>query len=273
LRRESDRRGRVRLVRYAHLGTGNYHPRTTRLYTDFGLLTCDPVVCADVEAVFMHITSLARAERLHRLLLAPFTMHRQIIAKIRREVRHARAGKPACIMAKMNALVEEGVIRALYAASQAGVRIDLVVRGACALRPGVPGLSDNIRVRSILGRFLEHHRVWYFANDGDPDVWLSSADWMGRNLFKRIEVAFPVRDAALKRRVVEEGLLRYLGDNRDAWALQADGQWTKLRIRRGAKPKSAQSGLLELLATPRAESPREQRDTTRRKSARGRQSR
>jgi polyphosphate kinase len=273
LRRESDRRGRVRLVRYAHLGTGNYHPRTTRLYTDFGLLTCDPVVCADVEAVFMHITSLARAERLHRLLLAPFTMHRQVIARIRREIRHARAGKPACIMAKMNALVEEGVIRALYAASQAGVRIDLVVRGACALRPGVPGLSDNIRVRSILGRFLEHHRVWYFANDGDPDVWLSSADWMGRNLFKRIEVAFPVRDAALKRRVVEEGLLRYLGDNRDAWALQADGQWTKLRIRRGAKPKSAQSGLLELLATPRAESPREQRDTTRRKSARGRQSR
>ena len=117
---------------------------------------------------------------------------------IRREVRHARAGKPARIMAKMNALVEEGVIRALYAASQAGVRIDLVVRGACALRPGVPGLSDNIRVRSILGRFLEHHRVWYFANDGDPDVWLSSADWMGRNLFKRIEVAFPVRDPALE---------------------------------------------------------------------------
>ena len=151
LRRETDRRGRVRLVRYAHLGTGNYHPRTTRLYTDFGLLTCDPVVCADVEAVFMHITSLARAERLHRLLLAPFTMHRQVIARIRREIRHARAGKPACIMAKMNALVEEGVIRALYAASQAGVRIDLVVRGACALRPGVPGLSDNIRVRSILG--------------------------------------------------------------------------------------------------------------------------
>jgi polyphosphate kinase len=176
-------------------------------------------------------------------------------------------------MAKMNALVEEGVIRALYAASQAGVRIDLVVRGACALRPGVPGLSENIRVRSILGRFLEHHRVWCFGNGGDPDVWLSSADWMGRNLFKRIEVAFPVRDPVLKRRVIEEGLLRYLADNRDAWALRADGQWVKLRIRSGAKPKSAQSGLLELLAAPRSAAPRETRGTTRRQSSRGRRSR
>ena len=190
---------------------------------------------------------------------------------IRREVRHARAGKPARIIAKMNALVEEGVIRALYAASQAGVRIDLVVRGACALRPGVPGLSDNIRVRSILGRFLEHHRVWYFANDGDPDVWLSSADWMGRNLFKRIEVAFPVRDPALKRRVVDEGLLRYLGDNRDAWALLPDGQWTQASHPARREARRARSPeLLELLAAPRAESPREQRETKRRKSARGR---
>ena len=157
------------------------------------------------------------------LLLAPFTMHRRVLEMIRREARHAREGKPARIIAKMNALVEEGVIRALYAASQAGVEIDLIVRGACALRPGVPGLSDNIRVRSILGRFLEHHRIWYFENDGDDDVWLASADWMGRNLFRRIEVAFPVRDPELKQRVIDEGLKAYLADNRDAWELARDG--------------------------------------------------
>ncbi len=139
----------------------------TTLYTDFGLLTADPDICADVNEVFLHITSLARARRLKRLLLAPFTMHRRVLDMIRRETRHARDGQPARIIAKMNALVEEGVIRALYAASEAGVAIDLIVRGACALRPGVPGVSDNIRVRSILGRFLEHHRVWYFENDGD----------------------------------------------------------------------------------------------------------
>ena len=162
IRRESDRRGQSRLVPYAHLGTGNYHPRTTRLYTDFGLLTADPEICADVNEVFLHITSLARAARLKRLLLAPFTMHRRVLEMIRRETRNARDGKPARIVAKMNALVEEGVIRALYAASTAGVQIDLIVRGACALRPGVPGVSENIRVRSILGRFLEHHRIWYF---------------------------------------------------------------------------------------------------------------
>ncbi len=250
VRRETDRRGRVRLARYAHLGTGNYHPRTTRLYSDFGLLTCDPVVCADVDAVFNHVTSLARPRRLNRLLLAPFTMHRQILARIGRETRNARAGKPARIVAKMNALVEEGVIGALYAASQAGVQIDLIVRGACALRPGVRGLSDRIEVRSILGRFLEHHRAWLFFNAGDPEVWLSSADWMGRNLWKRIEVAFPVRDPALKRRVADEGLLRCLADTRDAWRLHADGRWSRVRPRRGAPAKSAQAELLELLAKP-----------------------
>ena len=198
MRRERDRSGRTRLVSYAHLGTGNYHPRTTRLYTDFGLLTADPDICADVNEVFLHITSLAKASRMKRLLLAPFTMHRRVIEMIRREARHAQQGKPARIVAKMNGLTEEQVIRALYAASQAGVEIDLIVRGACALRPGVPGLSENIRVRSILGRFLEHHRVWYFENDGANDVWLASADWMGRNLFRRIEVAFPVLDPALE---------------------------------------------------------------------------
>ncbi|MFO1316225.1 MAG: polyphosphate kinase 1 [Burkholderiales bacterium] len=248
VRRERDARGRPGLAYYAHLGTGNYHPRTTRLYTDFGLLTADPRVCADVNEVFLHITSLAKAGRLSRLLLAPFTMHRRVLDMIRRETRHAREGRPARIIAKMNALVEEGVIRALYAASAAGVKVDLVVRGACALRPGVPGVSDNIRVRSILGRFLEHHRVWYFENGGDPDVWLASADWMGRNLFRRIEVAFPVRDPALRRRVVDEGLKAYLADNREAWELDAQGRWTKVRPRRGARRRAAQ---VELLARMR----------------------
>ena len=244
IRREPDSRGRVRLRPYAHLGTGNYHPRTTRLYTDFGMLTADPALCADVNDVFLHITSLSRAGRMRRLLLAPFTMHRRVMELIRRETRHAREGKPARIVAKMNALLEEGVIRALYAASQAGVRIDLVVRGACALRPGVKGVSENIRVRSILGRFLEHHRVWYFENAGDPDVWLTSADWMGRNMFRRIEVAFPVRDPELRRRVLDEGLREYLADTRDAWSLRSDGTWVRVTPRGRTPARSAQHELL-----------------------------
>jgi len=244
IRRESDARGRAKLVPYAHLGTGNYHPRTTGLYTDFGLLTADPAICSDVNEVFLHITSLARASRMKRLLLAPFTMHRRVLEFVRRETRNAREGKPARIIAKMNALVEEGVIRALYAASAAGVEIDLIVRGACSLRPGVPGVSENIRVRSILGRFLEHHRVWYFENDGEPDVWLSSADWMGRNLFRRVEVAFPVRDPALRKRVIDEGLKAYLADNREAWELDAEGRWSRVRPRARSKTRSAQAALL-----------------------------
>ena len=200
--------------------------------------------------VFLHITSLAKPARLKRLLLAPFTMHRRVLEMIRREMRHAREGKPARIIAKMNALVEEGVIRALYAASAAGVSIDLIVRGACALRPGVPGISDNIRVRSILGRFLEHHRVWYFENDGNPDVWLASADWMGRNLFRRVEVAFPVLDPVLRKRVVDEGLKAYLADNRDAWELDAQARWSKVKPRRGARRRSAQSELLAKMRAP-----------------------
>jgi len=248
LRRESAPGGGTRLAPYAHLGTGNYHPRTTRLYTDFGLLTADPALCHDVNEVFLHITSLAKAARMKELLLAPFTMHRRVIEMIRREARNARAGKPARIVAKMNALVEDGVIRALAQASQAGVEIDLIVRGACALRPGVPGFSENIRVRSILGRFLEHHRIWYFENDGAKDVWLASADWMGRNLFRRIEVAFPVRDPAVKKRVIDEGLLLYLADNRDAWLLDASGGWTRARPARRSRTRAAQDELLARLA-------------------------
>jgi polyphosphate kinase len=250
IRREPDSRGHVRLRPYAHLGTGNYHPRTTRLYTDFGMLTADPALCADVNDVFLHITSLSRAGRMRRLLLAPFTMHRRVIELIRRETRHAREGRPARIVAKMNALLEEGVIRALYAASQAGVKIDLIVRGACALRPGVKGVSENIRVRSILGRFLEHHRVWHFENDGSPEVWLTSADWMGRNMFRRIEVAFPVRDPALRRRVLDEGLREYLADTRDAWALHSDGNWVRVAPRGRTPARSAQQELLARMREP-----------------------
>ncbi len=229
IRRERDDSGRPVLRYYTHLSTGNYHPRTARLYSDFGLLTANQDIGRDVNEVFLHISSLSPAAPMRRLLLAPFTMHRRILAMIRREERHARAGKPARIVAKMNALLEERIIQALYKASQAGVEIDLIVRGACALRPGVPGVSERIRVRSILGRFLEHHRVWCFENNGHPDVWLSSADWMGRNLFRRVETAFPVLDPELRQRVLDEGLSGYLRDNRNAWHLLADGRYEKVR--------------------------------------------
>jgi polyphosphate kinase len=254
-RRERDANGRSRLQPYAHLGTGNYHPRTARLYSDFGLLTANTEICDDVNEVFLHITSLAKANRLRRLWLAPFTMHRHLIEAIRREQRNARDGKPARITAKMNALIEEAVIKALYAASQAGVQIDLIVRGACALRPGVTDLSENIRVRSILGRFLEHHRVWCFENGGAQDVYLASADWMGRNLFRRIEIAYPVLDPQLKARVMEEGLRIYLDDNVDAWELDAQGVYHKVKPKGRAQELSAQQRLLESLAGQRSLSP------------------
>jgi polyphosphate kinase len=245
-RREKDLSGEEQLVPYAHLGTGNYHPRTTRLYSDFGLLTANREICGDINEIFSHITSLARAAPLSKLLLAPFTMHGRVVQMIRREAAHARAGRPARIRAKMNALLDDGVIDALQEASQAGVGIDLIIRGACALRPGVPGVSDNIRVRSILGRFLEHHRVWHFDNAGANDVWLASADWMGRNFFRRIEVAFPVDDPELKARVIDEGIDVYLRDNCNAWTLDAAGDWSKLEP--GDAPAfCAQRHLLEKL--------------------------
>ena len=248
LRREPDAAGRPQLRPYAHLGTGNYHPRTARQYTDFGLLTADPDLCADVAEVFLHITSLARSNRLKHLWLAPFTMHRQLLAAIHRETRHAKEGGRAHIMAKMNGLVEEAVIKALYAASQAGVKIDLIVRGPCALRPGVEGWSDQIRVRSILGRFLEHPRIWYFRNGGREDVYLSSADWMGRNLFRRIEVAFPVLDKDLKARVVAEGLVAGFEDTGNAWDLGADGAYRRARPARRGHADGSQELLLDRLA-------------------------
>lgn len=208
---------------YAHLGTGNYHPTTTRFYTDFGLLTANPILTAEVNEVFIHLTSLTKHKKFQHLWLAPFSFQTQLIKAIKNEARLAKLGKPGRIIAKMNALLDESVIDALYAASNDGVKIDLIVRGACALKPGVSGLSENISVRSIIGRFLEHTRIFYFRNDLAHDTYLSSADWMNRNLFRRIEVAFPILDKSLKKRVMEEGLLPYLKDNNNAWILNEDG--------------------------------------------------
>ncbi len=245
VRREDGREGSV-LRRYVHLGTGNYHPRTARLYTDFGLLTCNEEIGSDVNEVFKQLTGLGRAQKLHHLWQAPFSLQSNIIAAIRAETEAARAGQRARIIAKMNSLLEPETIAALYEASQAGVRIDLIVRGVCALRPGIKGLSENIRVRSIIGRLLEHHRIFYFHAGGEEKVYLSSADWMERNFFRRIELAFPVLDRKLKRRVIAEGLQMYLADNRQSWEMDGNGGY---QLRRGtrAKPRCAQCELIELL--------------------------
>jgi polyphosphate kinase len=240
------REGKV-LRRYVHLGTGNYHPRTARLYTDYGLFTCDNAIGVDVQKLFHMLTAPGRAGKLKKLLQSPFTMHRTIIELIQRETRRARAGLPARIIAKMNALSEVQVIDALYAASQAGVKVDLIVRGVCALRPGLPGISDNIRVRSIVGRFLEHARVFYFLNGDDDEIYLSSADWMGRNFFNRIETCFLVEDRRLHQRILKECLHNYLADNTRAWLLQSDGGYERVRPGK-AKPRDAQQVLLEDLA-------------------------
>ncbi len=247
VRRENGPDGPV-LRRYAHLGTGNYHSATARLYTDFGLLTARADICSDVEEVFKQLTGLGRARRLKHVWQSPFTLHKRVVEAIRNEARIAAEGRPARVVAKMNALLEPGIIDELYAASQAGVKIDLVIRGICALKPGIAGLSENIRVRSIVGRFLEHTRVFWFRNDGADNVWLSSADWMDRNFFRRIELCFPVLDPGLKRRVIREGLKPYLDDNCQSWVMDGDGGYR----RQSAKPDkrySAQEELLALLST------------------------
>ncbi|MFZ5484658.1 MAG: polyphosphate kinase 1 [Pseudomonadota bacterium] len=240
------RREDGKIKRYCHLGTGNYHARTARLYTDFGLLTCHTAICQDVNDVFMQITGLGSAGEHDYLWQSPFTLHPNVIRAIENETARARNGEPARIVAKMNALLEPRVIAALYEASQAGVEIDLIVRAVCALRPGLPGVSENIRVRSVIGRFLEHHRVFYFWNGGQEDIYLSSADWMDRNFFRRIETCFPVLDEKLKKRVINEGITPYLKDNLQSWEMQPDGNYQK-RPRRG-RGFSAQAYLLKLLA-------------------------
>jgi len=237
---------KMALRRYAHLATGNYHPRTARQYTDFGLLTANEEICADVNDVFKQLTGLGKSSRMKHLWLSPFTLHKRVVAAVRNEARLAKEGKPARIMAKMNALLEPELIEELYVASQAGVQIDLLIRGVCALRPGVAGLSDNIRVRSVVGRFLEHTRLFYFGNEGAEDVFLSSADWMDRNFFRRIELAFPVLDPALKQRVVREGLQAYLDDAGQAWVMNSEGSYEAPAAKRG-KGRVVQEELLRTL--------------------------
>ena len=232
--------------RYMHVGTGNYHPRTTRFYTDFGLLTSNEEIAADVNEVFKQLTGLGKAGQLKHLWQAPFTLHDNMIAAIRAETETARAGGKAHIIAKMNSLVESEIIDALYEASQAGVEIDLIVRGVCTLRPGVAGLSENIRVRSVIGRFLEHHRIYYFLAGGEEKLYLGSADWMERNFFRRIEVVFPVLDPKLKRRVIKEGLRLYLNDNAQAWEMDSSGRYAVRPSRRVRS--SAQEALVALMA-------------------------
>ncbi|RJS91872.1 polyphosphate kinase 1 [Salinisphaera sp. Q1T1-3] len=239
VRRETDG-----LVNYVHLGTGNYHPKTARLYTDYGLFSCDPQLGNDVHEMFLQLTSLGKVSDMARIIDAPFRLHDAIMAKIEREAKHAAAGRPARIVAKMNSLVEPAVIRALYAASAAGVQIDLIVRGICCLRPDVSGVSDNIRVRSIVGRFLEHTRVFRFENDGEPELYLASADWMDRNFFRRVETCFPVMAKPLYDRVERE-LALYLADNSNAWLLGEDGGYSPARPNEGEAELAVQRRLME----------------------------
>ncbi|MCX7042526.1 MAG: polyphosphate kinase 1 [Gammaproteobacteria bacterium] len=235
------------LRRYVHLGTGNYHAGTARLYTDIGLMTSDPEICADVHGLFQQLSGLAPAMKLKRLMVSPFTLHAGLLSRIEREAKHARAGKKGHIIAKMNALNESGVIRALYEASQAGVKIELIVRGACCLRPGVPGLSENISVRSVVGRFLEHSRVYWFGNNDKPEIFCSSADWMERNLLRRVETCFPILDPDLAARVFDEELANYLLDNQQAWQLHPDGSYSRQLPTDDDVPFSAQGALLAKL--------------------------
>jgi len=231
--------------RYVHLGTGNYHTITTRFYTDFGLLSCDPNLGEDVHRVFQQLTGMGKVSKLKSMLQAPFSLHSGLIERINLEAANARAGNRSRIIAKMNGLEEPKIIQALYRASQAGVKIDLIVRGICCLRPGIKGVSENIRVRSVLGRFLEHSRVFYFYNGGEPEVLCASADWMNRNLLRRVETCFPVHDKKLARQILIQGLRTYLADNTGAWRLNKDGQYR--RIHSGSKPRSAQNELMKQL--------------------------
>ena len=240
------RREHEQLVRYVHLGTGNYHHATTRVYTDYGYMSSSKRLGEDVHMMFMQLTSLTEARDLSRMLASPFSLYDALIAKIQREASNARAGKNARIIAKINSLEESGIIAALYDASQAGVRIELIVRGICTLRPGVPGLSENIHVRSIIGRFLEHSRVYYFLNDGSDEFYCSSADWMDRNLFHRNESCFVIKQKQLTERLRQD-LELFLADNCQSWALQSDGSYQRL-VPAAGEEVSAQDRFLEQLA-------------------------
>jgi len=238
------RREEGKLHYYVHLGTGNYHPKTTMLYTDYGLITSDRALGEDVYRVFLQLSSLGKASKMECLLYAPFTLHKGLIKRIRTEAENAQKGKPARIIAKMNSLYEQELSEELYAASQAGVKIDLIVRGICQLRPGVEGLSENIQVRSIVGRLLEHSRVFYFENDGNPELLCSSADWMVRNMFHRVETCFPIKHKKIRDRILED-LQLYLADNTHAWLLQNDGCYHLAQPDQGEESIDSQALLLE----------------------------
>jgi polyphosphate kinase len=240
----NDPDGKIR--RYVHLGTGNYNPSTARYYTDLSLFTCNDAITSAVADVFNYLTAYAEKSHYKPLLVAPKDMAKTCIALIDREARHAGRGRTARIIAKCNAVVDPAIIRALYRASQAGVEIDLIVRGQCTLVPGMRGISSRIRVRSVVGRFLEHSRIFYFANGGKPDIYLGSADWMPRNLYERVEVLFPIKDSQLRERICTEILPPYLADNRKARLLGSDGVYTRPPRGRGVKPLSAQEQLMNL---------------------------
>lgn len=243
------RRENGELVRYAHLGTGNYHAGNARLYTDYSLLTSDDALCEDVSKLFSQLIGMGKTLRMKKLMHAPFTLRKGILDMIARETQHAVEGRPAHVMAKVNSLTDPRIIKALYKASQAGVKIDLVVRGMCCLRPGVAGVSHNIQVRSIVGRFLEHSRVYYFFNGGDEKLYLSSADWMERNLDRRVETCFPVEGKKLISRVKKE-LESYMSDNTQSWSLQPDGSYVRLAPSGNQNSRNAQNAMLERLSNP-----------------------
>ncbi len=234
------------LRNYVHLGTGNYHPKTARLYTDYGLFTCDKALGEDVRKVFAQLTSLGKVTKLNKLLQSPFTLHSGLIAKIERESEHAKAGKPASIIIKVNAIVEEQAMQALYRASQAGVKIKLIVRGICCLRPSIKGVSENIEVRSVIGRFLEHTRIYAFENGGNWEVYAASADLMNRNMFKRVETCFPIENKKLHARILHD-LQCYLKDNSQAWILQSDGSYQQISRKESDDIVQAQTELLNEL--------------------------
>ena len=236
------REGR-QLVRYGHLSTGNYNPRTARLYTDVSYLTAEPLLTLDMDNVFVHLASQSKLPKLHHLLMAPFQLQRKLIEKIDALGLAARSGKDTRIVAKMNALTDEALMLSLVKAGQCGVKIDLIVRGACMLPAQVPGITDNIRVRSVIGRFLEHSRVFYFRSGSEETLLLSSADWMNRNMLRRIELAWPVTDKKIRQRIIDECLVAYLHDGVDAWDLQSDGHYARVKAGLHGKGYSAQAAL------------------------------
>ncbi len=241
------RRENGKLKRYIHLGTGNYHPGTARLYTDYGLLTADQALGEDVHHIFLQLTSMMQTPPLRRISQSPFSLHADVLELVEQEIRNVNAGGAGHIVAKLNALVEPELIRALYRASSAGVMVDLIVRGICCLRPGMPGVSDNVRVRSIVGRFLEHTRIYYFHANGEEKIFCASADWMDRNFFRRVETVFPMLDPDIKKRLLAD-LDIYLEDTAQAWELRADGNYERLAEASDAPPVCAQTRLLGQLA-------------------------